>query len=221
MENSKIILGTYPYTYARICAMKGLLIKKEDYDRLLKMKVNEIAKFLQETQYKKEIDEAVISIEGIDKLELALNKNLANDMLKVKRISTGNLRLLVDFYLKRNDIFNLNTIFRGKFTGYDKRKIEEMLIPAGDLNMQYLKNLINKLSVEDIAKSIPFIDLREGLRYYREHNSLFEIENELNRYYYNEMLQFSERIASQGRLFKEFLKHEIDILNITTILRLK
>jgi len=33
--------------------MKSKLLKKDDYDKLMKMKTNEFIKFLEETEYKK------------------------------------------------------------------------------------------------------------------------------------------------------------------------
>src|SRR3989344_8045105 len=177
----KIRLGIYPYTYARISAMKSKLIRKEDYQKILKMKQNEIAKYLQETEYKKEIDEMAILHKGIEKIEMGLNRNLSRAFLKLKRISDGNLRLLVDAYLRRKDVENLKTIFRGKYTKTKNEEIQSMLIPVGNL---------------------------------------FEIENALDRHYYEEIIEFTSKIPHQGKLFKEFLKYEIDAMNIKTILRL-
>ena len=48
----KLSLGKYPYTYARVSVMKGNLLKKEEYQKLLKMSLNEIISFLQNSEYK-------------------------------------------------------------------------------------------------------------------------------------------------------------------------
>ena len=53
----KIRIGMYPYTYARVSAMKGKLIQRDQYQKMLRMGTNEVTKFLQETEYRKEIDE--------------------------------------------------------------------------------------------------------------------------------------------------------------------
>ena len=216
-----LFVGTYPYTYARVSAMKSKLLRKEDYAKLLKMKVNEIAKFLQETEYKKEIDEMAVSFSGIDLIEAGLNRNLTRAFEKLKRISTGNLRLLIEIYLHRKDIMNLKTIFRGKFTKADDTYIESLLLPVGLLRKEFLFSLIKKETVQDIAKALYFIDLQKEVDAFKKHNNLFEIENKLDRYYYNALLNVTKRIPSQGKLFRAFLENEIDILNIKTILRLK
>lgn len=217
----RIRLGTYPYTYARVSAMKSKLLRKEEYTKLLKMKVNEIAKFLQETEYKKEIDEMAVSFSGIDLIEASLNRNIIRAFQKLKRISEGDLKLLIDAYLHRKDIMNLKTVFRGKFTKADDAYIESLLLPVGLLRREYFLALLKKDSVEEIAKAIRFIDLRQAMTAFRESGNLFEIENQLDRYYYDTLLAFTQRIPGQGTLFKAFLENEIDILNIKTILRLK
>lgn len=221
MTNGTLRLGTYPYTYARVSAMKSKLIKRDDYQKLLKMKVAEIAKFLQETEYKREIDELAVSQLGIHHVEAALNKNLVRAFRKLKKIAEGNLRIIIEEYLKRKDISNLKSVFRGKFTSADERYVESLLIPAGSFSRTYLMQLFRKESIEEIAKSIPFVDLKEAVAKYKEQHSLFDIENALDRHYYSEILEFSKHIPKQGNLFRTFLEHEIDVLNIKTILRLK
>ena len=217
----RLHLGTYPYTYARVSAMKSKLLRRDDYTKLLKMKVNEIAKFLQETEYKKEIDEMAVSFSGIDLIEISLNKNLVRAFSKLKRISEGDLKLLIDAYLHRKDITNLKTIFRGKFTKADDAYIESLLMPVGLLGRDYLLALLKKESIEDMAKAIRFIDLNDAVKAFKESGNLFEIENRLDRYYYDTLIKVTRRIPTQGELFKAFLENEIDILNIKTILRLK
>lgn len=221
MTNGTLHLGTYPYTYARVSAMKSKLIKKDDYQKLLKMRVAEIAKFLQETEYKREIDELAVSQLGIHHVESALNKNLVRAFRKLKKIAEGNLRIIIEEYLKRKDISNLKSIFRGKFTNADEKYVESLLVPAGSFSRTYLMLLFKKENVEEIAKSIPFVDLKEAVARFKEQHSLFDIENALDRYYYSEILEFSKHIPEQGNLFRTFLEHEIDVLNIKTILRLK
>ncbi len=221
----KIRLYEHPYTYARVCAMKNKLVKRDQYHRLLKMKVHEILKFLQETTYKQEVDELAISHAGAGAIETVLNKNMIRTLNKLKRISDGNLAIVIGKYLQRYDIYNIKTILRGLFTKSKPEKIESMLLTVGELKKTVLTNLIHKDSVEEgvelLQKMIPDLNMKKALEAYKENNNLFELENVLDHYYYNNLLAFAETIAGQGELFKIFLLHEIDILNIKTILRLK
>src|SRR3989338_1041520 len=117
----KIKLGFYPYTYVRTVVMRALLFKKEDYHKMLKMSFSEIAKFMQDSHYKKEINALATEHSGADLLELALNKNLAESFKKLIRISPYELGLLIGEYVKRKDIDDIKTIIRGDSNQFFKR----------------------------------------------------------------------------------------------------
>ncbi|MBD3314122.1 ATP synthase A1 subunit C [Candidatus Woesearchaeota archaeon] len=220
-----IRLGQAPYTYARVAVMRSKLVKRDDYSRLMKMKVSEITKFLQETEYKKEIDEMAVNYSGVELVELALNRNLVRNFQKLKRIAEyEGLRLVMQEYMKRRDIWNLKTILRGKFSGQDENSIKDMLIPVGLLSEPSMDALLKKESVDEIINEMPYLSkeaVKEASEYFREHKSLFAAENLLDRAYYTNALDFSRRIKRQGIVFREFIEEEVDVVNVKAILRLK
>ena len=223
-QQQKLRLGKYPYTYARTAVMKSLLFKKEDYHKMLKMGFSEIAKFMQESNYKKEISELASSHSGADLLELALNKNLAYTFKKLMRISPKELGLIVREYAKRKDIDDLKTIIRGKFTNTPEKKVFDSITSAGTLSREYQHELIKKESIERVLKDNKIADftlLERGLSYLKEKNSLAMIENALDRYYFDNLVEFSKLLPQEGALFRKFLVMEVEILNILTLLRLK
>src|SRR3989338_7780912 len=220
----KLKLGRYPYTYVRTVVMKALLLQKEDYHKMLKMSFSEIAKFLQDTNYKKEISELAAGHSGADLLELALNKNLSESFKKLIRISSDELSLVIGEYAKRRDIEDIKTIIRGKFTKTDDNLILNSITAAGTLSLKFLTELVKKDSIEEVLKGNKIMDfslLSKGMSYLREKNSLAMIENELDRHYYNALAEFSKRLPQGGTLFRKFLAEEVEILNILTLLRLK
>ena len=224
LRPKKIHLGTYPYTYARTTVMKSLLFKKDDYHKMLKMDFNEIAKFLQDSNYKNEINEMSREYSGADLLELALNKSLSLSFKKLTRISSPEVALLIREYTKRKDIDDIKTIIRGKLTGADEKLIANSITAAGTLSLDYLNSLLKTDSVEEILKNnkiTSFELLKEGLKDLNEKNTLVTVENALDRYYYDHLIKFSGNLPKQGALFRNFLMKEIEILNILTLLRLK
>ncbi|MBI2130488.1 ATP synthase A1 subunit C [Candidatus Woesearchaeota archaeon] len=221
---STLAHSEYPYTYARTTAMRGMLLKKADYHKILKMDFNEIARFLEETTYKKSIDTLSASMKGADLLEAALNNNLAESFAKLRAISPEELRLLIDEYLRRNDIEDIKTILRGKLTKAGDKIIAASLQAAGTMGKDALTGLLKKESIEQILKGIDFIDfarIKPALERLRETNSLEEIENELDRSYYQGLLELAASLPSEGDLFRDFLLQEIEIMNIVTIIKLK
>ena len=220
----KLKLGFYPYTYVRTTVMKTLLFKKEDYHKMLKMSFSEIARFLQDTNYKKEINEFAAEYSGVDLLELALNRNLAASFEKLMRISPDELDFVIREYVKRYDIEDIKTILRGKFTNMDKKLILESITSAGTLSLEFLTSLLKKESIEEILRNSQFADFslfKDGLNDLNEKKTLVSIENAFDKYYYSHLMEFSKILPKQGALFRDFVTKEIEILNILTILRLK
>ncbi len=223
-KQEKLKLGKYPYTYVRTVVMKSLLFSKEDYHKMLKMGFSEIAKFMQESNYKKEISELAANHSGADLLELALNKSLAYTFKKLMRISPKELGLIIREYAKRKDIEDLKTIMRGKFTNMAEKDVFDSVTSAGTLSREYQHELIKKESIEQILKDNKIVDfklLEKGLGYLKEKNSLAMVENSLDRFYYDNLIGFSKLLPQEGALFRKFLIMEAEIMNILTLLRLK
>ena len=222
-EPEAIKLGRYPYTYVRTVVMRTLLFRREDYNKMLKMSFSEIAKFLQESNYKKEINALATEYSGADLLELALNKNIAESFKKLMRISSYELGLLIKEYAKRKDIEDIKTILRGKFTNTGEKIILSSITAAGTLSYEFLTSLLKKESIEEILKSNKMVDfslLKNGLKELNEKKSLVGIENAFDKFYYSHLMQFSRILPKEGALFRNFLLKEVEILNILTLLRL-
>ena len=224
LETKKLELGFYPYTYVRASVMKSLLFKKDDYQRMLKMGFNEIAKFLQESHYRNEINQLATEYSGSDLLELALNRNLADSFKKLISISHPNLRILINEYIKRKDIDDIKTILRGKLTGANEKQIKASITSAGTLSYDFLISLLKKESIEEILKNNRLVDfslLKDGIKELNEKRNLVAVENALDKYYYSRLMQFSRLLPKEGALFRSFLLKEVEVLNILTLFRLK
>ena len=220
----KVKLSFYPYTYVRSIVMRTLLLKKHDYDKLLKMDFNEIAGFLQETNYKNEIDRYAGNFSGAELLEKSINENLAQSFKKLRRISSDELRGVIDEYLRRKDIENIKTILRGKLINAEKSFILNSIVDAGTLSMDYYDKLANQKSIKDILENLEIADFDYFESAYKDFsgkNNLDVIENSLDKFYYQGMIDLSKRIPKQGSILRDFLAEEIKVLNLMTLLRLK
>lgn len=223
-SQGKIRVGFYPYTYVRAVVMRTLLFKSEDYNKMLKMSFGEIAKFLQDSNYKNEINTLAADYSGADLLEKSLNKNLSESFKKLIRISSFELGLLIKEYLLRKDMEDIKTIIRGKFTNAGEKTISDSITASGTLSRDFLVSLIKMESIEETLKNNGIAEyslLKAGLKHLQEKGSLLELENSLDKYYYSRLIEFSRRLPRQGLLFKNFLLKEIEVQNILTLLRLK
>jgi len=224
MEQESISLHENPYAFARVSVMKSKLLKKDDYDKLMKMKTNEFIKFLEETEYKKEVDELAVRHSGMELLELAVNKNLTRTYEKLKRITEEGLKELIQLYLKRNDLWNIKTVLRAIFVKEKTEFLEDVLIPVGslkkDLLMEMAKQGTVKEALELLAKTKNYKPYASEILALPTEN-LMEVENWFTVHYYNDVLKVAEVLPEEGTLFRNFLISEISILNLVTLFKLK
>ena len=200
------------YVYARVSAMKGLLRRREDYDRLLKMGPNEIVRFLLESpQYPEIVDLS----KGTDGVEAALNKHLSWIFAKLHRMASGTVREVIATYLLRFDMENIKSIVRGKFAGFPRESIEPLLYSTVNYSPEFFIGLLGKNSAQEVVDALPFI--KEKLP-----GNLFDVEHALDRYYVQTVLTLAESLSGKdGKIIAEFMRQEVDVLNIRTIMRLR
>ncbi len=219
--------GPVPYVYVctRMRVRKSKLIPREDYLRLLNMSIPEITRFIEETQYKKEIDELAPSFHGIDLLELALSWNLAKEYQSIQEITPGVLKRFTQSYLRKWDIQNVLTILRGKAQGMKTGKIREILVPAGELDKTFLDRLLKEDSLERIVEMLKghsiYPVISAGLTTAIEEESFAKIENDLYKQFYENLLTEARSGFKGGKQFLEYILLDIDMINIRNMFRLR
>src|SRR3989338_4635721 len=114
---------TYPYTAARVKAMKSLLLARNDYLKMRKMGLNEMIRFLEEREYKKEIDILSSEYSGMELINLALNQNLSNTINKLLVISTKESNDLIKKYAMKWVVGNIKVMLRTKNWSMAKKSI--------------------------------------------------------------------------------------------------
>ncbi|WP_445474690.1 V-type ATP synthase subunit C [Methanococcoides methylutens] len=213
--------SNYAYVTARVRAMKSNLLPKETYPRLMNMGVDEITRFIEESQYKQDVDELARVYDGVDLFEHALNRNLGVTFTKIINISEGELNYLISEYLRKYDIWSIKTILRGKYCNASLEEINDNLVAAGQLSYTFLSSLAEKESYESVIDALSGTDYYPILKGY-DGTNLSAIENQLDKEYYNGMFQAIGKPGSNDRkLFSKFIRTEIDIKNLSTLFRLK
>jgi len=137
----------YAYITGRVRAMKTKLIPAEMYPRMMNMEMSEIARYLEETQYKDEIDALAKDYSGVDLIEHATFANMAKTFRKLAEVFIDEPSFLILEYLRRWDVWNIKTLLRGKFSGASDTEIMKYLVPAGELSPEYLEELAKKDSI--------------------------------------------------------------------------
>ena len=207
----------YPYMYARASAKKAKLYTEKDYERFLKMEVNEISRKMEEGEYSEEINYFGSEYNGADLIERSLNRNLANTLEHLLKISSEDAKPIIRTYLRRFDIINLKRIIRWKQTD-ETEKIEHILYPIGTMGLSFEK--IREDSLEEIIEFIEFPDSEMDYRSEVEKcETPQEIEACLDRVYSEEIRNLADKTRSKE--FKSFVDTEQLYQDIEVALRMK
>ncbi len=203
-----------PYTYTRVKAMKAKLLGKEDYQKFLKMSQEEIARYLQETEYNKEITELAMKFSGTNLIEYGLNRNLENTFSKIWKIALRQTKEQIGLYLRRYDIANIKTILRGKYAKVPNEKIINELVVSGELSRNFFELVIKEST--NLESAIEYFKRTEYYPVLKKFsNNLTKLEDELDKLY------FSMALDAAGKDLKDYIQMEITIKNALNRLRAK
>lgn len=207
----------YAYIVARVRAMKSKLIPREMYPKFMNMDIPEITRYIEESGYKKDVDELGKKYRGTDLIEHALNQNLAMTYRKLIEVSQDEANYLITEYLRSWDIWNIKTILRGKFSGASEDEILEDVVSGGQLKYRDITEIVKIGTIEGVIASFAKTPYNKALEGYR--GDLAQIENALDLLYYSNLIN---AVTSTGnKLFLKFLKTEIDLKNLKMLFRMK
>ena len=216
--------SNYEYVTARVRARRAALYEEEDYRKLVRMGPGEIARFMEESAYEREVNALGARHDGVDLIEYALNANLARNFEDLLRWCEGRLYDQVARYLRKFDAWNVKTLLRGVYADADAQTIEDDLIPAGELGERFLASLVEVGSVEEVVEGLAgttFGEPLEGaLSDYEETGLLVPLENAVDRAYYERLMADVAGGDRATQLYVEFLQAEIDFRNVRNALRI-
>lgn len=224
--------SNYAYANARVRVRKGKLLPRDSYQKLLKMDIPEITRFIEDTEYGREIDELAAKFRGIDLLEDALNVNEERNYAEVRRFAKGEVGELVGRYLDRWTHWNVKTILRGRFWGAKPLEIVRELLIENREEFEFFNALINaegtgvKPVIEALGQSprgAPMAKVLHEVESKVEDESLLlqAYEDALDRAYYSNLLDTISADTPENRLFLQFVRKELDVRNLQILLRLK
>ncbi|MFW6448994.1 MAG: ATP synthase A1 subunit C [Halobacteriota archaeon] len=227
------------YVNARVRARRAALLDESDYRKLVRMGPNEIARFLEETEYEREVNELGARHSGVDLVEYALNANLSRHFDDLLDWADGRLYEDVARYLRKFDAWNLKTVLRGRYTGADRASVEADLIRGGEFTDAELDRMLAAEDVEAIVEvargSIFYEPARDALEAFEETGLLIPLENAIDRAFYQNLVGDGDLAETLGGgrldairlgtsspqdLYREFLVAEIDFLNVRNALRI-
>jgi V/A-type H+-transporting ATPase subunit C len=222
-ERVPYVSGNYPYVVARLKAKKALLFPKEMYAKMLQMEVPAIARVLGEGEYRQEILALGARHSGVALIEKATRANLARVFPQILDFSEGDLKTMIARYLDRWDIANIKTAVRGKLFGASPEEIHDGMVPAGSFTDEFLRAMAD---AEDLGAlgallgdTIFWPAWRAGAGDNEFHLAGFE--DALDWIFYKDFLDSIPGTTEPMKLFRNFVRREIDVVNLRTLLRLR
>jgi len=215
--------GNYPYVTARVKAKKAALYPPEAYPRLLQMEIPQIARFLGEGPYREQLLALGAKARGVDLVERATSDHLARVFTQIIDLSEGRLKAMVSMYLDRWDVANIKTILRGKLYGAGEEEILQDLVAAGSLDAEYLEDLVERETIDEVFAALEgtiYAEAREQMgEGFDPAKDMAAYEDALSHVYYRNLLASIQPRTEPSRYFLRFVRKEIDILNLKTLLR--
>ncbi|MGM5487538.1 MAG: ATP synthase A1 subunit C [Nanobdellota archaeon] len=213
-----------PYTYARVRAMRAKLIRTEEYHKLLKMDLNSITRYLQDTQYKDSLTKLSSEFQGIELVDMALRREQYRTFNKLREISPQSVVKVLDLYLGRFDVHNLKIVLRGIYSGASRDEVFKLLEPIGKYWKEYFMELHDLQSIRKVLENnriIPLKHLEQAYESFKEKNSLVDLENQMDKIFFMESVKGANQLEAYGTRFRNFLLMHIDVMNIKNLLRFK
>lgn len=218
----------YEYGNARIRAKKGRLLGRRAFEALVaRGDVGQLITALGRLDYEAEISAAMARLSGVECVEEALRLNIARTTKAILGFYEGGARNLVGLVIGRLDLHNLLTIVRGKAVQTDPEEITSALLPGGELGDAVLRGLAE---APDLRQTVDLMatwrlpcasPLTRAMREYLQTREISTLESELARCHYSAA---GERLSGNSRdveLVRRLLGQEIDVLNLTTVLRIR
>jgi V/A-type H+-transporting ATPase subunit C len=217
--------GNYAYVNARVKARKRNLLTGDAYPKLMKMGSGQIARLLGETAYREEMLRLASRYEGDELLERALNENLARTYGDVLGFCKGDLRGMVRAYLDRWNVWNFKTVLRGVQHGVARDEVLEEIVPAGSLSRADFEAMLELDGVEAIIRHV------KEMRYdvppdavmerFAKDRDLGPIEDFYDVDYYVRLLGSIKGSSKPMKIYRDFVKTEIDVTNAKNLMKLK
>lgn len=200
----------YAYSYGRVSALPRYL-GKEIYEKMLESKtVDEVVATLLETNYGKQIEEAIKGGIDVREVEKAITKyylKICSDVIATlpAGVREGSKSILMDEF----DVANLKRIIRGIS---NNKKVDEIIAECIEGNIK--ENDLREIANSDLRSAI---DKIKRFGYILTEESLFEAENQLDMLLLKKWIRESEQIGA----LKGIIRKQIDMLNLKALIRFK
>ena len=223
------MIDDYGYLNARVRGMSSHLLGADLYPALVESggleafsnRLSEVPLYRQLFE-RERMAGAGLNVRGA---EVTLLAAYVEDVGKVRKISGGAPRELIDLYLSRFDLHNVRTLVRGIVGKRISAEIVNSTIPLGSFTSAELEELSQADTVQELVSTlvtwgVPFGDiLRKAVKGRDLEEEILAFEVALDGAYFPWAVE-SARSVKGGEDLVEALSAEVDLRNIITLLKL-
>jgi V/A-type H+/Na+-transporting ATPase subunit C len=217
----------YAYAVARVQAKRAKLIPRSEYEKIVKMDLSEITRYIEESSYRSDVDELSARFSGLDLLEAALAVNEERTNAAVRSMVDGEGGELVSLYLARHLVEDIKTVLRGKNAGASREELlKELLLEDLDTYGIFQPLLADDVQTpDDVTKALmrqggvaaQWARVMEGVP---ADSGLSAYEDALGKAYYHMLVSQLEESKQRGaKEMLKFVRREIDARNLANAAR--
>ncbi|MGC8648929.1 MAG: V-type ATPase subunit [Candidatus Micrarchaeia archaeon] len=217
----------YGYSNTRVKAMKANMLSKEKINEILQMKdLSEIIALLLKTDYQEDIEEFGGLNTNISLIDFALNKHIARIIKKLIKITPKEEKEIIEKLAIRWDLYNLKLIVYSKATDKNYDLIKEYIIESNKISKIIIKEALEQPTFNDtineLIKKTPYKKILETIKeMYKKSESMEEVENEIDRYFFEEFGKNAEIIKRYNVNAAKIIEMDVEIRNILMLIRSK
>lgn len=221
-----MVTGDYNALMAKARAMYGKLLKKDDYEELLKQKsVGDVVSYLKHNTHYHDVL-ADVNEDDIHRaqFERIMKRSLMNDYRKLFCFAHGNLRDYLRVIYLKHETESLKRLLRVLETKGTTTVAEESLVFLKSYDPLHIAKLSTAQNVKELIselKGTPYYDVLRPFLNEKDGHNLFELEMSLDMYYLNLVFAKKKRLLSgiDAEAVARSLGSEIDALNLLWIYR--
>lgn len=224
---ARVDLSDYGYVNSRVRGMRSYLLKREFFVRLVEAETFEAThSLLEQTIYRREINEAVLMNPERPDFDQALSLNLIAALRKILDATGGEPHRLCTILLSHYDVENIKAVLRAKRGNATPSEALALMVPVGQIKMEMLEAMAKEREIRDAINVMVNAGLKYGRvlaeaysDYIKKDRDLAVLELALDKFHYADAISQLKGKDENVEMVREMTIAQVDMRNVSTLVR--